>query len=262
MALFSTLLTPKLHKKLLGKKLLGVLFINLFLLPCCGNMAEATSQTAQHSSNHQSENKSVDQNQKSTAGKNAQDKSPQGIEYYPEIDDMTFGSEDAKVALIEYSSINCTHCADYHGRFHQAFYKEFVETGKIHYVLKHFPLDFAAVEYMSLIVKEPQGKWFPLFEKALATQKQWVGKPPKVLAKILGVSKKQCEAALKCEKTRALIMAKRFNAEQSVDIQATPTFLIVYKKNDKGELGAELYNQGVAPEDLSKRLRELYKKYA
>lgn len=232
-------------------KFLGLLFVNLLLFSGSGKIAKAISPT---------EHNSPSQNQGVT--KSEQKATQSEIVEYPEIDDMILGSADAKVALIEYSSINCTHCADYHGRFHKDFYKEFVETGKVQYVLKHFPLDFTAVEYMSLIVKEPQDKWFSLFEKALATQKQWIGKHPEVLAEILGISKKQCEAALKCEKAKALIMAKRFNAEQTVDIQATPTFLIVYQKNDKGELGAELYNQGVAPEDLSKRLREIYKKYA
>lgn len=176
---------------------------------------------------------------------------------FPEIDDIVYGSPEAKVALVEYSSVNCTHCAAFRKAFRDPFKKAFLDTNKVQVILKHFPLDYTAVEYMSLIVKQPKDKWLDLFEKALATQPEWLGKKPEVLAQVLGISEQDCKVALGCQTTKQLVMAKRFNAEQVVEINATPSFLIIYRQNK--DLKFELINEGITPDELLAKLDKIYK---
>lgn len=180
------------------------------------------------------------------------------MEPQPEIADIITGDPKAPVLLVEYSSLNCAHCAGFHKNFFPELEKKYFKTGKVSYALKHFPLDYSAVEYMTVIAKQPKEQWFPLVKKAFKTQKDWVGKDMKAFAKAIGVSQKSCTEALKCDTTKQMVLAKRFNAEQIVEIDATPTFLILYEH--KGELQHVLYNQGVNRDELMNQLDTIYKK--
>ena len=183
-----------------------------------------------------------------------QDKiSPATIQIMPEeIDDIILGNADAPLTLVEYSSINCVHCAQFHSQHFHHLRDKFINTGKVRYILRHFPLDHTAVDYMALIAKQPKEKWLPLLEIAYQHQEQWLGQPAEKLGDILGLSQTECKAALTCETTRDKIIAKRFNAEQHIDIQATPTFHIIYVKDGKQK--DELLNQGVTPQELEQKL--------
>ncbi len=201
------------------------------------------------------------------------DNTSQKKEVYPEIDDIVLGEANAPITLIEYSSINCTHCADFHKTTFKELKRKFIETAKVQYALKHFPLDFSAVEAMSIIAKQPKDTWLKHIETAFDTQKDWIGKDLKKLGKILNISAEDYTNALACEKTKTLVMAKRYNAEQIIDIDATPTFLILYRPNDKNgsdkkndldnkkekALKHVLFNKGVSQEDLFKTLDKIYK---
>ncbi len=225
-------------------KILGAAF-TIILMANDGSATEGVSKSTSTASN-------TDKQQTQEAPHNAKTTT------FPEIEDIVLGHDDAKIALVEYSAINCTHCAAFRKEFSEPFHKKFIDTHKVQLVFKHFPLDYAAVEYMSLIVKQPKDKWLELFNKALEHQKEWLGKKPEVLAKILGISKADCQSALNCQLTKQMVMAKRFNAEQVLEINATPTFLIIYRLN--GKVKSELINEGISPNDLLAKLDQIYTK--
>ena len=186
----------------------------------------------------------------------------QGVEentvVYPELNDIVMGSDKAPIMLVEYSSINCTHCARFRHEAIKALKERYIKTGKVQMVYRHFPLDYPAVEYMSIVAQQPQEKWPELLDVAYERQKDWLGKPIEKLGEVLGISDKECKKAMACEETKGLIMAKRFNAEKVVDIQATPTFHLFY--TEKGVEKSLLINDGISPKDLFKKLDELLAK--
>ena len=55
------------------------------------------------------------------------------------------GKEDAKITIITYESLTCGHCADFHKNVYPQLKKEFIDTGIVKIVFKHFPLDIAAL---------------------------------------------------------------------------------------------------------------------
>tara|TARA_R110002095_G_scaffold126453_5_gene109571 strand:+ start:726 stop:1385 length:660 start_codon:yes stop_codon:yes gene_type:complete len=179
---------------------------------------------------------------------------------YPELNDIVVGNDKAPIMLVEYSSINCTHCAKFHHSALKDLKEKYINTGKVQLVYRHFPLDYPAVEYMSLVAQQPPEKWLDLLDVAYERQGEWVGKPVEKLGEILGISAQECKKAMACEETKGLIMAKRFNAEKVVDIQATPTFHIFY--TEKGVEKSLLINDGITPKDLLKKLDELLAKIA
>jgi len=196
--------------------------------------------------------------EQSSPNDNATQKSEEDTIVYPELNDIVMGSDKAPIMLVEYSSINCTHCARFRHDGIKTLKERYISTGKVQMVYRHFPLDYPAVEYMSLVAQQPQEKWPELLDIAYERQKDWLGKPIEKLGEVLGISAKECKKAMACEETKGLIMAKRFNAEKVVDIQATPTFHLFY--TEKGVEKSLLINEGISPKDLFKKLDELLAK--
>ena len=59
--------------------------------------------------------------------------------------DYTLGPKDAKIVLVEYASLTCSHCAQFHTQVLPGLKKEFIDTGKIRYIYRDFPLDRLAL---------------------------------------------------------------------------------------------------------------------
>jgi protein-disulfide isomerase len=59
-------------------------------------------------------------------------------------DDPTLGSQQAKVAIVEFTDYQCPYCAQYHSGTFENLKNEYIDTGKVQYVLRDFPLDFHA----------------------------------------------------------------------------------------------------------------------
>ena len=65
------------------------------------------------------------------------------------LPENVMGSEDAPVTIIEYSSMTCPHCAVFHKDTLPGLKENYIETGKVKYVLREFPLDqLAAAAFM------------------------------------------------------------------------------------------------------------------
>ena len=67
-----------------------------------------------------------------------------------EIKRITVGNEDAKITIIAFESLTCSHCANFHKNVFPELKKEFLDTGIARIEFRHFPLDIAAVSYTHL----------------------------------------------------------------------------------------------------------------
>lgn len=170
-----------------------------------------------------------------------------------EIADIELGSKNALVTIIEYSSINCSHCALFHTRAFQEIEKNFIHTNKVHYVIKHFPLDYHAVECMAVICQQPQSQWYALVKKAYENIGAWIHGDAEDLAKILGV--KYVPLALENDPLADKIMAKRYNAEKILDIEATPVYILIKRDKSGHEIQREhIINVSITDQDLLARI--------
>ena len=71
----------------------------------------------------------------------AQNVSPQDLSVPGPLGDVALGAADAKVTIIEYASMTCPHCAAFHQSTYPELKKRYIDTGKVRYVLREFPLD-------------------------------------------------------------------------------------------------------------------------
>lgn len=174
---------------------------------------------------------------------------PANVHPAPEIPDIIHGDPNAPVALIEYLSLNCGHCALFHQKYLPQLQKKYVEDKKLKIVYRHFPLDYQAAQAMIIIASLPKDQWYNAFSKALEKQSQWFPKGGlEKLAELCNIDKVACQKALNNKTLEDAVVAKRFNAEAKYDIPATPKFIIQYAG------GEDVLPTAISFEDIEKKL--------
>ena len=80
------------------------------------------------------------------------------------LPDKVLGSEDAPLTIVEYASMTCGHCANFHKNTYPHLKKEYVETGKARFVFREFPLDPVASAAFMLARSVPEDKYFEVVD--------------------------------------------------------------------------------------------------
>ena len=149
------------------------------------------------------------------------------------------GDEAAPLTLFEFSSLSCTHCADFHLNGLKKLEKDFLDTGKIRVVFIHFPLDRGAMQAAMLSECVPPQKKPDFLNLVFKKQLEWTLSlnPEKHLINYAVMNGLNAEDAQKCLKNDDLakeIISNRQEAIEKLKIEGTPAFLISTK--DKNEI--------------------------
>lgn len=145
--------------------------------------------------------------------------------------DAVIGRADAPVTIIEYSSLGCPHCADVHSLVLPGIKKQYIDTGKVRWIVRDFPLGQLALAGAVIArCAGPQGH-LPLLEVLFKTQDDWMtGKDPigslAKLAKRAGIDKARFDSCFDDEATIEKIMAQARDVQRKDAVSATPTFFI------------------------------------
>jgi protein-disulfide isomerase len=143
---------------------------------------------------------------------------------------MALGDEKAPVTIIEYASMTCPHCATFHEKTYPELKKRYIDTGKVRFIFREFPLDpLAAAGFMLARCAGPD-KYFPLVETLFAKQREWVVQKPLApllaIAKQAGFTQESFEQCLANQKVLDGIDNVRQRAVQKLNVSSTPTFFI------------------------------------
>lgn len=145
------------------------------------------------------------------------------------LPEMALGSSDAKVTLIEYASLTCGHCGAFHKDTYPELKKRYVDTGKVRFIFREFPLDPLATAGFMLARCEPE-KYWGIVDMLFEQQRAWAysDKPLDALQQMMrqaGFSQEKFEACLKDQKLYQNINAVRAKGEK-LGVNSTPTFFI------------------------------------
>ena len=168
------------------------------------------------------------------------------------LPDLALGPADAKVTVVEYASMTCGHCAHFTKEVLPAFKKKYVDTGKVRYIFREFPLDNLAAATSMLARCAAPDKTFPLIEVLFEKQNDWAfgeGNPvPRLfeIAKQAGFTQESFDKCLTDQKLLDEITAGRTRASEVFGVSATPTFYINGKKLD-GLPTMEKFDQMIEP---------------
>jgi protein-disulfide isomerase len=169
------------------------------------------------------------------------------------LGEEALGPDAAPVTIIEYASMTCPHCARFNETTFPALKNQFIDTGKVRFIFREFPLDPVAAGAFMLARCAPRGKYFTVIDLFFRTQEQWaVPKPlPHMLAiaKQAGFTDASAKACLADQKLLDGIDWVRNRAAKEFHVDATPTFFINGKKY-VGELSIEQLERAIGS-DLS-----------
>jgi protein-disulfide isomerase len=167
------------------------------------------------------------------------------------LGDVWLGSPDAKCTIIEYASMTCTHCAAFHHDAWPKLKSTYIDTGKVHFTLREFPLDPLASAGFMLARCAGNDKYFAMTDLLFDKQDDWafVKKPLESLASLTrqaGFTQKSFEECLKNQEIRAGVEAVRARADTIIGVDGTPTFFINGKKY-AGENSFEAMDKIISP---------------
>ncbi|HXH43882.1 MAG TPA: DsbA family protein [Bradyrhizobium sp.] len=169
------------------------------------------------------------------------------------LPDMALGPNDAAVTITEYASMTCPHCATFNEQVFPKIKKEYIDTGKVRYIFREFPLDIKAAAGSMLsrcIAKDDAPKYFAVTDMLFRQQNDWVMKnTTETLTRIgkqAGLTQQQVEACLKDQALLDKIAADQKYASDVLKVDSTPTFFINGEKI-KGEASFEEFAKKINP---------------
>lgn len=147
------------------------------------------------------------------------------------LPDIVQGSAAAKVTIVEYASLTCSHCAAFHQETWPSLKKRYVDTGKVKFVLREFPLDpLAAAGFMLARCLGPDRR-DGLIDLMFDQQKNWAfspkpAEPLLALVKQAGMSQTDFETCLQNQDLYNSVNKSRDLAAARFAIESTPTFFV------------------------------------
>ena len=169
------------------------------------------------------------------------------------LPDMAIGPADAKVTVTEFASMTCPHCAAFNAEVFPKIKSAYIDTGKIRYIFREFPLDIKAAAGSMLarcIAKDDASKYFTVVDLLFKQQNDWVMKnTTETLTRIgkqAGLSQQQVEDCLKDQALLDKIAADQKYAAEVLKVDSTPTFFVNGEKI-KGETSFEEFQKKIDP---------------
>jgi len=156
-----------------------------------------------------------------------------------EIKRIVSGNENAKITIIAYESLTCSHCANFHRDVYPKLKKEYIDTGLAKIEFRHFPLDLAAFN-ASKIAQCKNDQSLEILESLYLNQQEWVkGDTVEMindyLKKFLEKEdfKVNYEECVNNKEIEDFVLNDRIEGAKNFKVNATPTIIINDKKFEK-----------------------------
>ena len=156
-----------------------------------------------------------------------------------EIKRIYVGNKDAKITIIAFESLTCSHCANFHEDVYPQLKKEYLDTGLAKIEFRHFPLDIAALNASKVSQCKNDGD-SSMLNSLFANQQKWVKgssveEANENLQKFLesegfNVDFKKC---IENKEIEDFILNDRIDGVKKYKVNATPTIIINDKKFEK-----------------------------
>ena len=156
-----------------------------------------------------------------------------------EIKRILVGNKDARISIIAFESLTCSHCANFHKDVYPLLKKEYLDTGLAKIEFRHFPLDIAAFNASKISQCKNDGNP-EILESLYANQQQWirgnsVEEANLNLQKVLLKEgfKVDFESCLNNKQIEDFVLNDRIEGAKNFKVNATPTIIINNEKFEK-----------------------------
>jgi protein-disulfide isomerase len=146
------------------------------------------------------------------------------------LPEKTMGKDDAKVTIVEYASMTCPHCAHFNETTFPDLKKNYIDTGKVRYILREFPFDPRA-EAGFMLARCAGDNYFAMVDVLFRQQMQWAaGDNTKEallqIARLAGFTQESFNACLTDQKLLDQVRAVQKRGADEFKVDSTPTFFI------------------------------------
>lgn len=149
--------------------------------------------------------------------------------------DVLYGDANAPVTVVEYASLSCHHCKDFYEKVFSEAKEPYIDSGKIKFIFRHFPLNYPALRGAQLVeCSDSMEKKHSIIASLFKSQEEWayakseedfLGKL-KTIAKISGIGEEKFNACIADEKKEKAILENQVEAGKVLNVSATPTIFI------------------------------------
>ncbi len=146
-------------------------------------------------------------------------------------DQKVLGDPGARVTIIEFASLSCPHCAEFHKTRFDWLKENYIDTGKVRFIFRDFPLNRPALLGSMVAHCAEPSKYFAYLSLLFKNQEKWAFSQPveEQLVKLARVSGMGQEKLLNCLQDEALaerIIQSRLESQNTYNIESTPSFLV------------------------------------
>jgi protein-disulfide isomerase len=148
--------------------------------------------------------------------------------------DIVLGDDNAPVTIVEYASMSCSHCAHFHNTTFDDLKTKYIDTGKVKFVFRDFPLDEPALRGAMLAKcagDKGKDQFLKFIKTMFSTQQNWAPKSNYLevlsnIAKLGGMKSEEFEACMQDKELERQVMEGKFKAAKFLEIRSTPSFYI------------------------------------
>lgn len=147
------------------------------------------------------------------------------------LSEKVMGAPNAPVTIIEYASLSCSHCRDFHQDTLPKIKKEYIDTGKVKLIYRDFPLGSLALAGSMLARCAGTAKFFGMLGALFKAQKTWTRSDTPLddlerIARFAGLTAADVTACLDNEPLMRGIQKAALDGKRKYKIDSTPTFVI------------------------------------
>lgn len=146
------------------------------------------------------------------------------------LTEMSLGRPDAPVTIVQYASLTCPHCRAFHEQVFPEFKRTYIDTGKVRYILREFPIGKQSGNATVALRCAPPDKYLDLYGKFMTQQASWVSQEVRIdpifaVAKQVGMTRPQLD---QCLQNQGMIDGLKWVKERGrkLGIIGTPNFFI------------------------------------
>lgn len=160
--------------------------------------------------------------------------------------ERAIGSTAAPITVIEYFSLTCGHCANFHIQTLPRIKSELISPGRLRLIYRDFPLDRVALA-AHMVARAMQAERYDAFLDTLfRTQSQWAGARDPIIAlaqiaAVAGMDRQRFDSVLSNEPLQRAILEARLRGEQQDRVEGTPTFIASTGRRASGAASFERF---------------------
>ena len=146
------------------------------------------------------------------------------------LEELTLGDPNAPITIIEYASMTCSHCAEFHNKTYPDLKKNHIDTGEVKFIFREFPLDKLAMATSMLARCVDNEISMAFIEILFKNRDRWISENAlnelKNFSKQAGLDSNEFDACLNNQQLLDDLIAGKEKAIEDYKINSTPSFII------------------------------------